>query len=101
MDQKAQAYLASLVTKDVAELNDYQKAFLRARRSYLTDEQTEKFASVLNDKPAKENKLEEYQALTKQAKELKLAIPKGTKLDDLRTMVSEAQSQKDNNKHLA
>lgn len=101
MDPKTEAYLASLVTKEVVELNDYQKSFLRARRDYLTDEQKEKFAEVLGDKPVKEDKLAEYKGLTKQAKELGIAIPKGTKLDALRTMVAEAQSQKDQNAHLS
>ncbi len=47
MDQRTKDYLAGLVEKSVPELSKDNIAFLRSRRSYLTDAQREKFKSVL------------------------------------------------------
>ena len=43
-----------LVEKEPAALTEGERVFLRARRSYLTQEQADKFAEVLgNKKPSK------------------------------------------------
>ncbi len=61
MNQEAQELMAQIVAKEVFELTDNDVAFLKARQGYLTDEQTEKFASVLGEaeeapKPTKKKK---------------------------------------------
>lgn len=57
MDERTKKYLAELVERDVAELTDDNKAFLRARKSYLTDAQKAKFAKILEvKKEAKKKK---------------------------------------------
>lgn len=47
MDQGAQERFDELVRKDPASLTEPEAAFLRARESYLTEEQRERFAAVL------------------------------------------------------
>lgn len=47
MNPEAQAVLEGILAKDKSTLTDDEVAFLRARRSYLNDEQTKRFADVL------------------------------------------------------
>jgi hypothetical protein len=47
MNQEAQEVFDRIVALDLHELTDDDKAFLRARASYLSKEQSEKFTSVL------------------------------------------------------
>lgn len=49
MDAQTETYLKGLLALEPEALNDEQIAFLRARRSYLTGEQAEKFAGVLEE----------------------------------------------------
>ena len=49
MNQEAQNYLNSLINKSLHELTPTNITFLRARRSYLTSEQEEKFSVILED----------------------------------------------------
>lgn len=41
--------LQKITQKNADELFDYEKDFLRARQSYLTNEEKEKFAEVLGE----------------------------------------------------
>lgn len=54
MNIEAQAELIRIVAIEPNALTDNDKAVLQARRSYLTKEQSELFADVLAEKPAKE-----------------------------------------------
>lgn len=57
MDEKTQKMFDEIVAKDVSGLDGPEIVFLKARISYLTEEQLEKFASVLaTDAPAKKAK---------------------------------------------
>lgn len=49
MNPEAQVVLEKILAKDKSTLTGDEKAFLRARRSYLNDEQTKRFADVLDD----------------------------------------------------
>jgi len=51
MDQESQAMLDAILAKEPAALTDEDKAFLRARRSYLNTEQRTIYAEVLADVP--------------------------------------------------
>jgi hypothetical protein len=48
MDSKSREYLDKLLTRRPEDLNDYEKGFLKARRSYLTKAQLEEYDSVIN-----------------------------------------------------
>lgn len=48
MDQLSQEKLAEIVAKEPASLTDSEIEFLRARRSYLSEEQRAVFKDVLN-----------------------------------------------------
>ena len=50
-DEKLEDALYEITKKEPAALNKDEKAFLRARRTYLTKEQKETFKEVLNEKP--------------------------------------------------
>lgn len=55
MNPEAKIVLEKILAKDKGHLSADEKAFLRARRSYLNDEQTKRFADVLEgteDAPA-------------------------------------------------
>ena len=49
MNKEAQEFLDAIRAKEPIELNEDEVAFLRARSSYLTGDQREKFAEVLGD----------------------------------------------------
>lgn len=48
MDELSRKRLQKIILKEVAALSDDEKAFLRARQSYLLPSEKEKFASVLS-----------------------------------------------------
>ena len=50
MDQRSQEYLDAILKKEPETINESEKAFLRARRSYLKKAQLEEYDSVLNPK---------------------------------------------------
>ena len=47
MDNQSQKKLEEILAKEVSTLGEQDKVFLRARRSYLTGEQVEKYAKEL------------------------------------------------------
>ncbi len=49
MNPEAQEMFDKLVKLDVADLNEENKAFLKARRSYMNSEQKRIYASVIED----------------------------------------------------
>jgi hypothetical protein len=50
MDEQSKRMLEKIVAKEVSSLSDADKAFLRARRSYLSPLEEKRFAEVLKDK---------------------------------------------------
>jgi len=54
MDSKSREYLDKILAKTIAELTREEKAFLRARRSYLRKSQLEEYADILNQTSEKE-----------------------------------------------
>jgi len=69
MNPEAQAILDRILKKEIHELTEFDKGFLRARRDYLGRNSRHKFASVLDEKnpepkqeePQEEGKTEEEQ----------------------------------------
>ena len=53
LDVKTQEYLDKVTGIEADQLQEHEKAFLRARVSYLDKKQLKKYASVLKAKPAK------------------------------------------------
>ena len=47
MEQDVKEVLESILAKDKAELDDQEKAFLLARRSYLNEEQRARYADLI------------------------------------------------------
>jgi len=54
MDEQARKTLDEILAKEPAALTDEDKGFMRARRSYLTEEQKAVFAEVLAEASADE-----------------------------------------------
>ena len=52
MDEQSRKTLDEILAKESAALTDADKGFMRARRSYLTEEQKAVFADVLAEAPA-------------------------------------------------
>lgn len=52
-DLTPEAAVAKITRKPIHTLDAEDKAFLRARESYLDEDQKEVFASILKEKPAK------------------------------------------------
>lgn len=75
IDTQSEKMLAEIVRKAPQELVKEEQEFLRARRSYLTRDQAEKFADILEDeaaeKPLKKMTAEELAA---KAQELGIAV---------------------------
>jgi len=98
MNPEAQKKLNEILAKDLSSLTTNDIIFLKARRGYLTPEQKEKYlggsTSTGGDtqpsvsSPKKGDKLAEYHELMKEAKAQGITVPKGTKIDELRLMVS-------------
>ena len=49
MDERSQAYLNQILSKDPETLTEEEIGFLRARRTYLKAIQLEEYASVLSE----------------------------------------------------
>ena len=49
LDKLTQEKLNGILAQEIGSLEDGDKAFLRARRSYLTEEELERYASILED----------------------------------------------------
>jgi hypothetical protein len=54
MDAKSKEMLDEILAKEPAAMTDADKGFLRARRSYLNEEQKAVYAEVLADHPEAE-----------------------------------------------
>jgi hypothetical protein len=60
MNPEAVEMLETLLKMDKSMLNEEQAGFIRARRSYLNDEQRARFADIIGEeKPAKKKKGED------------------------------------------
>jgi len=55
MNQEAREALNAILAKDPTDLTDEDKAVIRARNSYLTEEQKAVHAEVLGEQPAAED----------------------------------------------
>ncbi len=68
MDQESRRVLDEICSKSASELIESEIAFLRARRSYLTDEQRKRFAEHLPkaEKPVKAEKVQEESVETEE-----------------------------------
>lgn len=55
MDSQTQELFENIIGKDPSSLTEGDKEFIRARSSYLNEEQEVKFKDVLSEKPAKED----------------------------------------------
>ncbi len=92
-----QDQLQYILNKDISSLTSSDIVFLRARQSYLTDEQRLYYDAILNytpsenlkNKPKKENNLLLFSELKNQAKERGIFVPKGTKLEELRALLNQ------------
>lgn len=75
MNNEAYKVLENIYKKSPAELNPYDRSFLRARRDYLTETMKQKYAEVLDEKiTVKVDELKtSYHDLKKEAKALGLA----------------------------
>lgn len=99
MNPEAKIVLENILAKDKSMLNSEEIGFLRARRSYLNDEQKKRFSDVLKgvkDTPeAPEgddlDKMES-KALKAVAKGMDLAV--GGKVDELKARIREAREAK-------
>jgi len=93
MDPQSQKVLADIILKDINDLNDDDKAFLRARRAYLTPDQEGKFHSVFEQKydalagNPPPDRLALYRSLQKQAKERGIKVARGASLEDLQELL--------------
>lgn len=56
MDERTKKYFDEIVGMDLADLTDENKAFIRARESYLTGSQKRTFAKILEVKKPKKKK---------------------------------------------
>jgi len=83
LDPTVTKALNTILEKDLSELTDYDKSFLRARSAYLSRGQKSDYAEVLN--PPK--------------KELKQEVKDQKKAEKEKAKASE-QSKKDQNEHL-
>ena len=91
MEISFQEKLADLLRKDISSLTASDILFIRARQSYLTEEQLKIYGPMISNKAPiklKEDKLAHYRELKKQATEKGIVVPKGTKIEELELMLS-------------
>ena len=81
MNNEAQKTLNNILSKEIYTLVPYEIAFLKARRDYLTGEQRERYAEVIESKQAIhfEPLKTSYHELKKRAKELGLTDTRQTR----------------------
>jgi len=98
MNPKAQQMFDTIVAKSVLDLTPAEADFLKARRDYLTSDQKEKFAEVLEGKVAEvkdEGKTQEPEIKLKDLKvrgeAVGLTYKVGTKKEDFLKQVEEAE----------
>lgn len=61
MDEQSQKTLAEITAKEPAALSESEIAFLRARRSYLTEPERDVFAELLAEESVVEAKTDEVE----------------------------------------
>lgn len=88
--------LKKILKYEPGELSEAQIAFLRARQSYLSPEDREKYAEVLeSEAPVDAGKPEiKMDEIRERAKAVDMKIPVGTKKEDALRMVEEAEAKK-------
>lgn len=97
MNIEAQEILNTITKKDVIELTAFDIAFLRARRDYLSEEDREKYESVLSHKAENKAKTEvkvngELESLQNHAKSIGIRSPHLYKdADKLRAKIAEVE----------
>jgi len=62
MDEQSRKALDQILAKEVVALTENDKGFMRARSSYLTEEQKSVFAEVLSETPSDEPASEDGEA---------------------------------------
>lgn len=95
MNKEAQEVLNNIVKKEPHELTEADKGFLRARRSYLSTEDMERFADVLSETDAETTDEPEgptYQELVEEAKALGIKTHR-KKAQELKELIAEAKAQ--------
>lgn len=102
LDKDSQKLFDELVTKGVHELTAEDIGFLRARRDYLSDQDRQKFASVLEVKkelppqqPTSQGSDLKRPALMKEAKAMGLKFDKDVTAPQLRAMIDNANFEKE------
>lgn len=99
MDPKSQETLAEIVAKEPVALTEADIAFLRARRSYLSEEQRAVFADVLTsaeDKQDEDLSSLSDRKLNKLAKDLELDPKDFENKDELIAAIKEKQAENEN-----
>ena len=66
MDQEAKQMLSDIIAKPIAAMSEYDKAFVRARRDYLTEAQAADLKSVLEEGAEEEEDEVDYSKLLKE-----------------------------------
>lgn len=98
LDERSQITLDSILVKDVSELLDHEKSFLRARVVYLNGDQRKEYASALgaSKSPINPSKAEvpetSYKKLQAQASKLGIKCV-GVKADELKVLVAQAMAE--------
>ncbi|MFA5993363.1 MAG: hypothetical protein WC823_00215 [Parcubacteria group bacterium] len=97
MNEASKKVLDEILAKGAGTLNEYEVSILRARRSYLTAEQEEKFADVLKVEeeivPLDEMKFTELKELCAQRK---IDVPTTVKSKDaILALIAEAEKAAD------
>lgn len=103
MNKEAVEMLEKILKKDISLLTSVDKAFLKARRGYLSDEQLEKYAEILSVgtvgeqipvstlPEAPEVLLPTYKDLIARGKELGLKVKIGMKREVIQEMITQAE----------
>lgn len=89
MDEKSEIRLASISRKSVKDLDEDDRAFLRARRSYLSEVQLKAFASVLSDVKTSSDGESETKPLSKMNKSELLALAHSVGIEISEDMTNE------------
>lgn len=91
MNIEAANELFRIVNKDINDLTENDKGFIRARRSYLTADSKAKFAEVLGAKPEASNELQE---LREHAKRIGIkAVHFYKTVESLKEKIAEVESK--------
>lgn len=101
MDQESKKILDGILAKEVSALDENEKGFLRARRSYLSNADKERYADVLKVEETEEpeNEKVDYSKMTKAELEKvcakrKLEVPEDAKKADLVELLKKEDQEK-------